>query len=91
MKIQMYRIEYAKQVKKDLEKFPKRDRLAILEKIESLTTMPRPNGVISLKGKSAGYYRIRMGDYRVIYTIEDKQLIILIVKIGQRGSVYSDL
>lgn len=86
----MYRIEYAKQVKKSIEKFPKKDKLAILEKIESLSATPRPEGVVSMKGKFAGYHRIRVGDYRVIYNIQDKQLIVLVVKIAQRGSVYTD-
>lgn len=86
----MYRIEYAKQVKKNMEKFPRRDKVTILEKIESLAITPRPDGVVSMKGEFAGYYRIRVGSYRVIYNIEDKKLIILVVKIAQRGSVYTD-
>jgi mRNA interferase RelE/StbE len=69
----MYRIEYAKQVKKSIEKFPKKDKTAILDKIESLATIPRPIGVDSMKGNFSGYYRIRIGAYRVIYSIQDKR------------------
>lgn len=86
----MYKIEYAKQVLKSIEKFPKKDKIAILEKIESLATTPRPIGVVSMKGEYAGYHRIRIGNYRVIYNIQDKQLLILVVKIAQRGSAYTD-
>lgn len=86
----MYKIEYAKQVKKGIEKFPKKDKIAILEKIESLAITPRPEGVVKMKGGFDSYHRIRIGDYRVIYSIEDKKLLILIVKIAQRGGVYKD-
>lgn len=86
----MYSIEYAKQAKKSMDKFPKKDQLAILEKIESLTANPRPNGVVRMQGKFAGYYRIRIGNYRAIYGIQDKKLLILILKIARRGNVYGD-
>lgn len=83
-----YRIEYSKHILKSIEKIPKKDKLAIFEKIEALAINPRPEGVKSLKGTLAGYHRIRVGNYRVIYHIEDKKLIILVVKIAQRGEVY---
>lgn len=47
----MYRIEYAKQIKKSLERLPKKDVIAVIKKIESLASNPRPQGVKSLHGK----------------------------------------
>lgn len=84
----MYRIEYDKKVAKTLEKIPKRDREAIKNKIDKLAQEPLPSGVEPLKGQYAGYYRIRFGDYRIIYEIRNGQLLILIVKIGNRKEIY---
>lgn len=86
----MYKIEYAKQVKKSLEKLPRKDKIAILEKIELLATNPRPTGIKALHGQWSGYYRARMGDYRIIYSVEDKILTVYIVKVSHRGAVYID-
>lgn len=68
------------------------DRL--FEKIEELALEPKPHGCKKLKnfdlpGTDANtYYRIRVGDYRVIYTIEDEQITIFILKIAHRKDVY---
>lgn len=86
----MYKIEYDKQVLKSIEKIPKKDKIAILDKIEALSFKPRPDGAVTMKGKYNGYHRIRIGNYRVVYNIHDKLLIILVLKIGQRGSIYMD-
>lgn len=83
-----YRIEYESNVKKSLEKLPKRDKLAILAKVELLATSPRPEGSKCLKGKFDDFHRIRVGDYRVIYHIFDQKLIILVVKVAHRSDVY---
>jgi mRNA interferase RelE/StbE len=84
----MYKITYAKQVKKSLESFPKKDTIAILEKIELLAENPRPNGVKSLQGNLSDFYRIRVGNYRVIYSIEDEILTVYIVKVAHRKDIY---
>jgi mRNA interferase RelE/StbE len=49
--------------------------------------MPRPPGVVKMHG-SEGYYRLRVGDYRVVYAIEDAVLLVLVVRIGHRRDVY---
>ena len=84
----MYKIDFAEDVEDGMKKFPKHDRKAIYDKIDSLKEDPRPNGVEPLKGNWKGFYRIRIGNYRVIYTIRDAQLIVLIVKVAKRGEVY---
>jgi mRNA interferase RelE/StbE len=59
----------------------------IVKRLKSLQDNPRPQGVKQLSGEE-GLYRIREGDYRIIYTIQDKGLIVLVVKIGNRKEVY---
>lgn len=59
----------------------------IVKRLKSLRENPRPQGVKKLAGED-DLYRIREGDYRIIYTIQDKELIVLVVKIGDRKEVY---
>ncbi|MBI3258291.1 MAG: type II toxin-antitoxin system RelE/ParE family toxin [Ignavibacteriae bacterium] len=85
-----YKIQIAESAEKSLAKIPKRDRSKIIEKIESLKEDSRPTGYIKLKGSSkVALYRIRYGDYRMVYTVKDENLIILILEIGNRKEVYS--
>ena len=75
-----YTIDYAEDVEDSMKKFPKRDRKAIYDKIDDLKNDPRPNGVEPLKGTWKGLYRIRVGNYRVIYVVQDKKLLIYLVR-----------
>jgi mRNA interferase RelE/StbE len=59
----------------------------IVKRLKSLRENPRPQGVKKLAGEE-DLYRIREGNYRIIYTIQDKELIVLVVKIGNRKDVY---
>ena len=59
----------------------------IVKRLKSLGQNPRPPGVKKLAGEEE-LYRIREGDYRIVYTIQDKELIVLVVKIGNRKEVY---
>lgn len=59
----------------------------IVKRLKSLRENPRPQGLKKLAGEDE-LYRIREGDYRIIYTIQDKELIVLVVKIGDRKEVY---
>jgi mRNA interferase RelE/StbE len=82
-----YRIEVTPRARKDLKALPKRERRRVSEQIDALRTDPRPTGCQKLKGRE-DFYRIRVGDYRVIYQIEDKILLILIVQVGDRKEIY---
>jgi mRNA interferase RelE/StbE len=73
-------------VRKDVWKIPKGDLQRLMEQISALEDEPRPVGSIKLSG--AEYYRIRQGDYRIIYEIKDASLIIIVVRIGNRKDVY---
>ncbi len=81
-----YKIVYDINLDKVLARIPKRDAKFIKEKIELLADDPRPYGSIKLFGKEL--YRIRYGNYRVIYNINDNQLIVIVVTIGSRKDVY---
>lgn len=81
-----YKIEFKKSAYKELQLIPKKDLKRILSKIESLSENPRPEGCKKLSALER--YRIRQGDYRILYSIEDNILIIYIVKVGHRKNVY---
>ena len=85
----MYQIKYKKSVDKELRIIPAQTRKLIASKILRLANEPRPNGVSKIRG-SDNLYRLRSGEYRVIYRIEDNDLTILIIKIGHRREIYQD-
>jgi mRNA interferase RelE/StbE len=66
---------------------PKRDRQRIIQRISALSIEPRPPACEKLSG-SAAKYRIRQGDYRIVYAIDDTAQIVEIVKVGHRRDVY---
>lgn len=87
-----YKLQYDKKYLKDFEKIPRQFRENIREKVESLAVNPRPDGSIKLSGsKKNPLYRIRCGDYRIIYTIQDDRLVIIIVELGHRKDIYREL
>ena len=71
---------------KELEALPRKDRTRIAAKIEGLADNPRPPGSEKLSGEEK--YRLRQGDYRVLYSIQDTSTTVTIVKIGQRREIY---
>jgi len=81
-----YKITFKKSVAKDLRVVPKSDIQKILSKINSLAENPRGAGCIKLSGKDS--YRVRQGLYRIIYDIQDGQLIVNVVKVAHRSHVY---
>jgi mRNA interferase RelE/StbE len=83
----MYKVVINKQVLKSLDKMPADYLLKIREAVNSLEQEPRPSGCIKMSG-FVNLYRIRVGIYRVIYSIEDTILTIEIVKIDHRSRVY---
>ena len=82
----MYSIEFGKSVEKDLSKIPQQDQIRILQKIRGLTINPRPPTSKKLSGQEL--YRVRQGNYRIVYEIKDELLVILIVRVGNRKEVY---
>jgi mRNA interferase RelE/StbE len=83
----MYSVVVNKKAKKELDKIPTLYARKIAEAIYSLANEPRPSGCKKLVGYN-DIYRIRIASYRIIYTIQDDVLIVQVIKIGSRQSVY---
>jgi mRNA interferase RelE/StbE len=82
-----YKLRIKKSAAKELEAIPRKsDRRRIVTRIENLADNPRPTGCKRLSGSER--YRIRQGPYRIVYAIEDEQLVVYVVKIGDRKNVY---
>lgn len=81
-----YKITIRKSAAKELEDIPKKDLQKIIKRIQSLAQNPRPQGAQKLSGQQ--HFRVRQGDYRIIYSIDDKDLVVDIVKIGHRREIY---
>ncbi len=81
-----YKIEFRARVEKELRAIPRKDQLRILQSISGLSSHPRPPGSKKLSGQER--YRLRQGDYRILYEIHDGSLLIVIVKVGNRRDVY---
>ncbi|HMB92101.1 MAG TPA: type II toxin-antitoxin system RelE/ParE family toxin [Rhodothermales bacterium] len=84
----MHTVSIARKAQKELRKVAHRDRDAILDAIEALARDPRPDGVVKMKGTREDLYRIRVGDYRVVYHVDDDVLTVLVVRIRHRRDVY---
>lgn len=82
-----YSILLAPPAERQLKALTKPVQKRIVKRLRTLKKNPRPHGVKKLAGEE-DLYRIREGDYRIIYTIQAKQLIVLVVKIGDRKEIY---
>jgi mRNA interferase RelE/StbE len=80
-----YRLLTKRSAAKELEALTKKDLARIAAKIQRLSAHPRPPGSEKLSGEEK--YRLRQGDYRVLYSIDDKAMTVTIVKIGHRREI----
>ena len=85
----MYQIELRRRAQRALDKLPEDDFNAIITDIKKLADTPRPKGVEKIK--SAGLWRIRQGDYRIVYSIDDNQKLVIVLRIGHRREIYRSL
>lgn len=85
----MYKIELRRRTQRALDKLPKDDFNTVVGAVKALANSPRPKGVEKIK--TAGLWRIRQGDYRIVYNIDDGQKIITILRIGHRREIYRSL
>ena len=81
-----YEVRLSNTARKQLDNLPDKPFERITEALKKLALNPRPNGVTKLKGREG--YRIRVGDYRVLYAIFDAVLLVEIINVGQRGNFY---
>lgn len=84
-----YSIQVSSSAEKSLKKLPKGDLLKVTQMIQKLAIDPFPKGCRKLQGEE-DVFRVRWGTYRVIYQVEGKKLIVLILKIGHRKDIYRE-
>ncbi len=82
----MYAVELTRQAEKGLDRLPTSDYLRVRSAIDRLAQDPRPSGCIKMT--SQNYWRVRAGDYRVIYAVDDDQQVVTVVQVGHRREVY---
>lgn len=86
----MYDIQFAPAAIRDFKKLTNAEKQQLASEIDTLQENPRPNGAIKMKGETGklNLYRLRIGDFRIVYQIRDEQLIILLLVIAKRKDVY---
>ena len=82
-----YQIAFAPSAVKELARLPVKIRRRVVPRIEVLSEDPRPHGCEKLRGRE-DQYRIRIGVFRVVYAIEDKRLLVLVLRLADRKDVY---
>lgn len=88
--MKQYRVEITNQAVKSLKRLPKPLAARLLHAAQSLKDNPRPESCKKLRGYDS-LYRIRLGDWRIIYSIEDEILLVLVITIKSRAEVYKDI
>ncbi|MCK4509861.1 MAG: type II toxin-antitoxin system RelE/ParE family toxin [Desulfuromonadales bacterium] len=84
-----YKIYFRKSAAKELGKLPNLEIQKIIQRIESLAIDPRPIGCEKLTRQE--FYRVRQGNYRIIYSVQDDELTVWVVRIGHRKDIYKRL
>ena len=82
----VYSVFFKASAQKELDAIPKRDLQRIMERIAGLAVEPRPYGCEKLSAQER--FRIRQGNYRIVYSIQDLELTVWVVKVGHRREVY---
>ena len=82
-----YSIEVSATAEKQIRKLSKADKIRVLRAIQDLRTEPFPRGMRKLQGYE-DVFRIRVGTFRIIYSVESKRLLIIILKVGHRKEIY---
>ncbi len=85
-----YTILFKRSALKELKKLPKEFSIQVAKDIDDLAKNPRPHGCKKL-ASNENLYRIRSGNYRIIYQIQEKMLIVLVVRVGDRKEVYRNI
>jgi mRNA interferase RelE/StbE len=82
-----YEVQLVASARRELLKLPARIQVRVADAIRALARDPRPAGCKKLAG-DADYFRIRVGDYRILYEVRDREVLVLVIKIGHRREVY---
>lgn len=84
----VYKVELVPKVMKFLQTIPKTDKERIQEKLKQISENPRSEGVVKLTGKTPEQYRIRQGDYRIVFSIHDHILVVEVIEVNHRKDIY---
>jgi len=84
-----YKIELRRKAQRSMDKLPEKDFHAVLSAIKALADSPRPRGIEKIK--STGLWRIRQGDYRIVYDISDSEKTVTVLRIGHRREIYRSM
>ncbi len=82
-----YRVEIARRAIKSIAKLPRKEQLRVRAAIDLLADDPGPPGCVAMAGEDS-VYRVRIGDYRILYEVIDERLVIQVVRVGHRRDVY---
>lgn len=82
-----YRVEIARRAVKSIARLPRSEQLRIRAAIDLLADEPRPPGCVALSGEES-VYRVRVGDYRILYEVIDARLVVQVVRVGHRRDAY---
>jgi mRNA interferase RelE/StbE len=82
-----YKVEIARRAAKVLTALPRREQQRVRAAIDLLSDNPRPPGCVAMAGEDNAY-RVRVGDYRIVYEVIDKRLLVQVVRVGHRTDVY---
>ena len=85
-----YRVQLDARATRELRRLAERDRTRVLQAANRLGENPRHTGVTRLSGVQ-GFYRVRVGDFRLIFQINDDVLLVMVVSVGKRGEIYRNL
>ena len=84
-----YTVEVAPAADRQIRKLDRETQRRVLTSLEKLGHEPRPQGSVKLQS-AEDLYRVRVGDYRIIYEISDRRLLVLVLKVGHRSEVYKE-
>lgn len=80
-----YQVQVGKSVRKAMRRFPRQDQSRIVTVLRTLGENPRPTGCQPVKAAEPGTYRVRVGNYRIVYTVLDAEQLIIVAKVARRG------
>ena len=84
----VYHVDFNPAAVRQLRKLPREAQERVRDAIDGLAEIPRPDGVAKMKGSRVPHYRIRVGNYRVIYQVDDDRVTVLVVKVADRKEAY---
>jgi len=85
-----YRVEFSDSAAKELLALPRAVQMRVRTRIDALAHDPRPAGSAPLTGDLRGRRKLRVGDYRIVYAVEDDVLVVWVVAVGHRQAVYGE-